>query len=68
MTAPADLNRAVSEWCIMLDKERQGKEQNLNVRVFECTREDFATDVEITEVVRKVEKEDPRLAIRAKRN
>lgn len=26
MTVPANLNRAVSEWCFSLDKERAGRE------------------------------------------
>jgi hypothetical protein len=50
-----------------LDKERNGKEEYLNVRIFECLKDELITDVEVYEVQKKVEKEDPRLAMRARK-
>jgi hypothetical protein len=42
------LGRAVKEWCLFMDPNRQHN-KNLNIRIFEATRDDFSTDVEITE-------------------
>lgn len=40
-TASTDLRKAVGEWCMILDRERQSKNSELNVRVFECKKQDF---------------------------
>ena len=46
-----------------MDPNRQHN-KNLNIRIFEATRDDFSTDVEITEPKKQKQmKEDPRLAM-----
>jgi len=57
------LGRAVKEWCLFIDPTRQNN-KNLNLRIFEATRDEFSGDVEITEPKKQKElKEDPRLAM-----
>lgn len=64
-----DLRKAVADWCAMIFNKGipEDKKDKLKVHIFECHYEDFETDVEISEVKKKEEKEDPRLAMRARR-
>jgi hypothetical protein len=62
-----NLGKAFKEWCMFMMPSKQNN-KNLNISIFEATREEFAEDVEIVENKKPKEtKEDPRLALMRKR-
>ena len=66
--AEIDLGRPVIEWSNLINTARGDRKDFLNLRIFECKKEDL-TDVEISEPPKKKkeEKMDPRLALRMAR-